>query len=360
MGWLNITECKPGLRRIEIRTFIESSNVILHSIGIYLLASLLRRRVENDTQGLYLLNLSCSQLLWNIVGVTSDIMRILCYHGKGYSFYTIACYMDTCMKTGVSYNVIIAMFYFTADRLSHILLHVRYEQYWNTNKTYILIVCTWVFNAIICTVFLLLKYSVSCATDATDYVLARIIKPVIMTVYLIFVIVAYSIMFIIYVKSERKIKGWKPGPGAAPPPSKYNIFKSSRFFISMIIIGNYLLLTVIPNIILSILSNFVHSKTRNMFRIIHSFQTFYFISTRLSHTIDAVVYIFLKKPVRTLLKKKLSCYHYSPINQEVSYMDEMTENTIILRSSILSSLSPYFTRRDSRRSVNHSAEEEIS
>ena len=144
----------------------------LHAVGLLLLVFIYRRG-ENDTQGLFLINLASTELLWNLVAIASDISylfskadgdRTIVYEtvllaskvngDNGRPLNSV----DLALITGISYNVILAMFYYTGDRLLHMLLHARYEEYWNTRKTKIIILVTWVSNVLMSSVFAVLYY----------------------------------------------------------------------------------------------------------------------------------------------------------------------------------------------------------
>ena len=146
--------------------------------------------------------------------------------------------------SGLISNLILAMFYFTGDRLCHVTLHTRYEGYWNTRRTKILISCTWVFNVFISlclAVFCYFYYKSSSMDTLTFYIYS--IVPSFIGAYIIFSIVSYAFMFHLYKKSERRMVH------NASALSSYHIFKHSRFFIAIIIISAYLILTGMPSLI---------------------------------------------------------------------------------------------------------------
>ena len=59
---------------------IEGGNVLLHAIGLYLLLSLYKGD-RKCPQELYLINLSTSELVWNLVAVSRDIIKMICLLG---------------------------------------------------------------------------------------------------------------------------------------------------------------------------------------------------------------------------------------------------------------------------------------
>ena len=109
--------------------------------------------------------------------------------------------------------------------------------------------------------------------------------------YLIFAIITYLILFKLYKKSERK--------RLSTARTTSSIFKNSRFYIALIIIGTYLILTVIPCVI-----DFVWYAVDGV-TVPYPVIRYYIISTLLSFTADAFVYILMKDPVRNVLKQKI-------------------------------------------------------
>ena len=119
---------------LSILISIEGLNIFLHVIGLSVLVFLYKRE-ENDTQGIYLVNLAASELLWNCVAIAAEILYLLIGLDKSKSdLKSTYLSINIALGTGIDYNLILAMFYYTGDRLMHILLHARYEEYWNTKK----------------------------------------------------------------------------------------------------------------------------------------------------------------------------------------------------------------------------------
>ena len=84
--------------------------------------------------------------------------------------------------------------------------------------------------------------------------------------------------------------------------SVFDTLKGSRFFIPCILMGTYLIFTVIPSMIVSIWH--IKSPNSSYFKAI---VTFYRSSEKLSQTVDSIIYIFLQRPVRQLLLQQLWC-----------------------------------------------------
>ena len=93
---------------------INSMNIILHIIGISLLVYMYRRG-DNKPQQIYLINLSCAELIWSVCCFASDVIEELklldwtvdenLLHAVQFALYT-----------GLMINITCAMSYITGDR----------------------------------------------------------------------------------------------------------------------------------------------------------------------------------------------------------------------------------------------------
>ena len=102
--------------------------------------------------------------------------------------------------------------------------------------------------------------------------------------------------------------------------SVYTIFSESRFFVALILNATYLILTVVPSIV-----RFVWCEVTNEPSPL-TLTVFYIISTRISSTTDAIVYIFLSKPIRDFLKGKIVCLR-NDSSSDVSHHINMAVTT---------------------------------
>lgn len=270
---------------------IEVGNLLLHSLGFRLLLNL---KQNKENQRLFLLNLTCSEILWNLLLVVRDIYLISKLVGGASSSYTALWCLNMAFSTGVTYIYILAMFYLTLDRLLHITLHMRYTQYWCKRNTKILFAITWISNIALSIVLALLTYY------ELDYVMTKIhmfvsiyLWTIMNIIYLVFAMVTYLTLFILHLKSERKIRRIS---SSASGTSILSIFKQSRFSIIAILITSYIVLTIVPSVFRIVIWVFYPLST-----IKYTVEIYYLFSTRLSSTVDGIVYIFLQKTIRQLL-----------------------------------------------------------
>ena len=134
------------LTRRSLLIAIDFINVIIHGVGFYLLISLYRRNTTKSTQALYLLNLAFTEQIWNVSLVLKDTIQLLRLLRDDDDYLSDVYMYNNIFIYALGYDTVLAMLYFTGDRLAHIVLHAKYEQYWNMRKTRILIAATWFCN----------------------------------------------------------------------------------------------------------------------------------------------------------------------------------------------------------------------
>ena len=263
-------------------------NIVMHGVGTWLLLCTYIRR-QKSTQTLYLINLALAELIrnmllliWNSVVVVSSTYKVC--------LATECWYVYVFLVSGVFYNYMVSMYYITGDRLLHIILNVKYPVYWSVGKTKRLSICTWVFCLTINTSLTLVYHFIYKSTMYKD-ILVVYIPCALFIVYVLFAILTYTVMFLKFARSRRN---------TAPHSSLFNIFINSRFFVSLLLISSFLLLTVIPTLIRSFMFLTGNRISKQIYLYVN-------VSARLSDFIDAIIYIFLQPDIRKLLLIKLSC-----------------------------------------------------
>ena len=295
----------------NILVALDAINFIFHGMCCYLLISKYLRMGKQSPQQLYLINLAASEILANILLVVRDIVNIirpLDYLVPSILHTTFWC-LNMAFVTGVSYIYILARFFVTGDRLLNVLFYAKYARYWCMGKTWKLIIITWMCNLVISISLSLLTYF------KFNYVryeanISKIMAVYVLTflhgVFLIFTFFTYCVMFRKLVHSQRYFA--RRRNEKIPQVSLLKIFINSRFFISGLLVSSYLILTVIPSLTRSI--HYIAG-----YKVPYSLTLFYLISTRLSYTVDGIIYTFLQKSIRDLLMKTLFRQHQ---NQSLS------------------------------------------
>ena len=145
-------------------------------------------------------------------------------------------------------------------------------------------------------------------------------NPIITIIYLIFALMTYLVLFNYYLNSRRNIHR-QPTDNTRISPWK--AFVDSRFFNPVLLIGSYLCLIVIPAAVRSVMTWMNPDKSNSLAAIITSV-----ILSRLSYTIDAVIYIYLSKPVRNILLTRLSCRRHRDVSEPST-----TEITMVTKNN---------------------------
>ena len=114
------------------------------------------------------------------------------------------------------------------------------------------------------------------------------------SLFLLFAVVSYLIMFLKYIKSRRS--------SMSTHQSKFFLFRTSKFYVSLLLITSFIILSVIPSLIMS--SSPIDESLNNNYLYLE-------ITSVLSDTVDGVIYVLLYAPVRTILKMKvISIYNW--------------------------------------------------
>ena len=187
-------------------------------------------------------------------------------------------------------DLIVALVFVTGDRLLYIRYNTKYTAYWNIDRVWRLLVVSWSCALSIGIAFSLLMYF------KYDYVRfeARINRAmtvyalsVLNTIYLVFAVVSYVIMFLHYSASQRRTHIGHSG-------GFFKAFRRSKFFIPVVIVTSSLCLVVLPS--LARKSHFILG-----YKTPYELTFFYLVALRLSYTVDGIIYSLLQRPVRNLL-----------------------------------------------------------
>ena len=322
------------------------ANVLLHGVGMYLLWYL-RRYSRLKIQNFYLMSLSGSELLMNLLNILINLSEISDRNGK--ISQNLNKYLIIMNFTGIAFVFHASMIFITFDRLLELLLNIKYPVYWNEEKTKFLLICTWVFGACI-------SITVSCFSGLHDVAFQwekyffTFFFPSIEIIFVVLAIATYTFIF-------RKFKNTRQVPvvyipkniGLQPPALNNNnnnnnnsnnnkvsrienkvninsninskkgkngkltqqhkrhqpakrvgscqIFIKSKFFIPVLLILTYFIFVVGADLVYLIV--FVIQKKNN-----ETIGYMLSISYAISNVIDAWIYIFLQREVRTLFMRK--------------------------------------------------------
>ena len=197
--------------------------------------------------------------------------------------------LESSLWTGISLNVIMAMFFITGDRILHVSLNMKYSLYFSKRKTYIIITTTWIITLAISIGLGIFPYSP--ISMLINQIIVVYLLPVLTVIFAIFALTTYAIMFIKHVKPQRRFN--------RSTSSIITIFVNSQFFVSVLIIASYLVLTVLPALMQSFMADLYEYGWVSKYYTRHSLC--------FSTTVDPLIYIFLQKKVRKLFFQKVLC-----------------------------------------------------
>ena len=104
--------------------------------------------------------------------------------------------------------------------------------------------------------------------------------------FVVFSCITYAIMFAVYAKSRRQLQ--------QAPESLFRTFINSSFYISVLLITSFLVLTVVP-----LLVNIHFDRLKVEME--EPVMNYVYSSLHLSDVVDAVIYILLYRPVRSMM-----------------------------------------------------------
>ena len=268
-------------------------NILLHSLGIYLLSRLHSREVQE----IYLINLSASEILGNVSELlTRRIPKLLTFTDATLNAVkNIQEFASIVNATLISITYYLAMAYITADKLLDIFLNIKYVIYWNKVRAKYLLLLTWVFSVSIC-------LSTSLGYYFEGFAYKTQIRKFFMTPFDILFIALAVITYIFIFKKFHQTR-------AIPKPSFrsnvirtrtcWYVFRYSRFFVSVLLILTFVLFMVVPDLILlfwEMVDNGEHtSALRDFTMILYQF----------SYLSDALIYLFMHRPITLYLWKKM-------------------------------------------------------
>ena len=269
------------------------ANVVIHSLGTYLLASLYSNRKSN-AQKVYLINLSVLLVFINFLGCVYRIPYLIVPSDNIHSVICpIQMYIQITLSTGICPVYYFNMFYLTLDRLLNVLWNVKYKVHWDETKAMILLEATWISGIITCISISLVYRFTGLYWQSVYY---TYFYPTLDVIFITLAFVTYTVLFWKYKLSRNfRVKITKIRKRRE---NSFDVFRRSRFYIPVLLILSFLLLVLVPHVV-GFLYGQVHQKQWDMVNSIC------WMLYAVSDIINAWVYIFVQRPVRTLLWKKI-------------------------------------------------------
>ena len=294
-------------------------NISIHVVGFYLLLCLKPKKVQHW----FVISLSITEIIKNVVIELTTIPDVMDLSDETWLVIDeIHVYLAITYDYGITTLYYMTMYYITLDRLLRILLSMSYPLYWNIKKTKILLLSTWVFSVLVCTILsLIYKFcgadnglSYFIYVDDTEAAIVAYSHPCIDTIFLLLAIATYWTIFCKYALSRRRISISSNNRNVE---SSFQIFIRSPFFVPVLLILSFIIFTVFPNLI------FAYYEFSGE-EISYTLDVICYILFATSDLCDAFIYIFVQKQVRNTLLKKICCHSSCCKQNRVIYAEPST------------------------------------
>ena len=207
----------------------------------------------------------------------------------------ISKYANLVLMTVISFVLYMTMTYVIVDELMQVQMNIRYPVYWDMTKAKYLIFLTWSVGMIMC-------ISVVTVNEFNEFSVIWLGKYFRLPFNFIFIIIAVaSYSYIFHKYRVTRINPTQVQNVSTPTESIFKVFRNSRFYLSVLLILNFMLFVVVPDIIISTINDIPNIILKIIF-----------ILFDISFIIDAWVYVFFRLRVKRLMWEKLlniKCLH---------------------------------------------------
>ena len=297
-------------------------NIIIHSIGLYLLQCL-HKSNEEDVQYIYIINLSAVEIFGNVLWFLVDLLNLIKVFIPPTSLMIKAhAYLSFVICTVFLLVYYLSMVFIAIDKLLEIWLNIKYPLYWNAKKAKYLITGTWILGCFFC-FSIIIAYNFGGFKYQIPFV--KYVYPTFDLLCIFIVVTCFSYIFHIYKKAQTN----SPYRVRASThrTSVFYIFLKSRFYTVFLLIFTFLIFVIIPDLIylFNIIRNngILKSPTGTLLILYH-----------ISFLSDAWIYIFLQPAIRRLLWKKLRCVHFSCCNAPMRIRGCLFRRNVLVRERI--------------------------
>lgn len=260
------------------------ANSFLHSIGSYLIITEQRRQKPDTPQNLFLINLSFSNVLKNLVFLY--LLFIVSMDGKVHSIRVKQ--MITAVGTNLNMMYFCSIVLITGDRLLAAILNLKYRIHCTFKRGKYVIIGQWLFGLFNCAISIKMKWFSSIEPFNCSITVGMDIC------YLIFVIFSYSFIFKTFFRSK------KTSQDSGSKISAFKSFRQSRFYVSVLLISSYVIFVVFPDL-LGFLLMAIFGEPRISLIVI------WVLLRNTSDFLDWCIYVFAKDSTRKLFFEKICC-----------------------------------------------------
>ena len=274
-------------------------NIILQTIILYLILNVERKNIPQ----LYLLNLSITELLKNVVLFLillpdiislSENMQLIFDHNH--------IYLRIIYDYGIMTSYYLTMVFIVMDRYFRVLFDIKYVEYWNIKKARLLVLGTWALGIII-TIMISILCKVTVDYIAVQYFIyfgqskapfVTYSTPGVDIAFIGLAIPAYHKILSRYTQSK---KG-NYSTSDKHLPNAFELFYRSTNCIPILISSAFIVLTITPDLV------FTCYKYTNR-EIPFLVDVFCYISYATCDLAHALIYIYIKKPSKRMLSKSI-------------------------------------------------------
>lgn len=281
------------------------TNIIAHSIGIYLLRSI-HKRGGGDVQQIYIINLSLVEIFICIINFSLNVLNLLPLPKHSLSnVRMVQEYATIVIHTMLSFVFYASMILVTLDKVFEVWLNIKYSLFCNSRKARYLVYTSWLIGftifLVIISSYLLLRFQYH---KFNEYCF--------MTFDFLFLttaVISYGSIFYKYKETRRH-----PAMGVhvnypANNNNTFSVLLNSRFYISILLIVSFILFMVVPDFIYVLLllrNEHTHGShhgetawpgTKLIEQVISMLYAFSFL-------VDACIYILMQEKVRKRLIRK--------------------------------------------------------
>lgn len=287
--------------------------IFFHCLGIYLLRCLIRND-RGGVQTIYIMNLSASEILCSTLYMIGYITNLIYATKKpGPEIFIFFNYLSILTETMVMFLYYSSMLFTVIDKFLEVFLNIKYPLYFNTRRASYIVAASWIIGVIFCVI-------VICIDKFTTYKYMNMteIKFFFVGFDFLFIVVSiasYTYIFGKYIRtrlmphahtccqtsvtSTRQLKS-QSSTSSLTFTNLYQLFRGSRFYISALLILNFTLCTVIPDLVFFFhIDKMQYNDTKIYITVAM------LIIYEISFLLDAWIYVFVQKNVRRILWKKL-------------------------------------------------------
>ncbi|XP_057290178.1 uncharacterized protein LOC130612852 [Hydractinia symbiolongicarpus] len=287
---------------------------VLHLIGIYVLIKY--PKVISPNQRVYMLNLSCSEVILTVDHFIMEITTICCDSEMDSTWYhTMVCLHYYCFWI-VNLSTMVAL---TFDRFAEVYFNIRYNIYFTPFRTVLLVLSIWIFSIVLAVIFLCLKF-----LQNFDYLVFSYtyIYPVTDTIVVLHAIVVYSYIYK-KCRENRKKKFREASSLTIENNNNNNINlnngiksnsdqgkqkKNNSFFIPSLIVVTFIIFVYIPDA-----TYFIYMKFLNTYPEWLALGSMIFYSC--GFVSDVSIYLLLNRNIRRKMFGRNKIHHFSEMHK---------------------------------------------